>query len=209
MPRSAFWGVSGTIVLIGIAFSVWFGQEGWPQQHVYLAAPVIGSLLVAVGWIVTSLNTITNNERTHTVQLLAAYQRDKETQGRWKIIEEYLPAGTILSPAGVGADYPSDHEIYDAVFEQLNECEYIAIGAMKGVYDNAMLKNDLEDRFVDLYRSVEGYIRAAQAEEGEPEIWEWYCKLCRRWIDERDKRFGQGHYANPYSIFREYKRENG
>jgi Domain of unknown function (DUF4760) len=205
MPRGIFWFVSLIIILFGIAFAIWFGAEGW-SKTVYYAAPIIGSLLVATGWIVTSLNTITNNEREHTLRALSEYHRDQEIKTRWKIIYNYLGSGEILKPSGKNADYPSDHEIYDAVFEQLNACEYIAVGAMKGVYDNAMLKNDLEEEFVDFYKSVKDYIQAAQAEANDFEIWEWYCKLCERWVDERDRRFGKGRYPNPYSLFRELGR---
>lgn len=70
-----------------------------------------------------------------------------------------------------------------------------------------MLKNDLEEEFVAFYRWVSDYIRVAQTEDDE--IWEWYCKLCDRWIRERDKQFGKGRYGNPYSMFREYQGANG
>lgn len=132
VSRNIFWLVSFIIILCGIVFAIWFGAEGW-SKTVYFAAPIIGSLLVATGWIVTSLNTITNNEREHTLRVLSDYHRDNEIKSRWNTIYHYLDNSIILKPPGKEADYPSDHEIYDAAFEQLNACEYIAVGAMKGV----------------------------------------------------------------------------
>jgi hypothetical protein len=41
-----------------------------------------------------------------------------------------------------------EHPVYLAVFDEINASEYVAWGALQGVYDNSLLKSEVEDYFL-------------------------------------------------------------
>ena len=171
MPRIAFWFVCALIIVVGAVASVWFWNEGSATNNTWHAAPVIGSLLVAVGWMVTSLNTIRSSELEYTLTLLGRYRVSAESQSRWEIISDHDPENTVLAPPDGKSDASEDDPVYDAVVGELNESEYIATGALKGVYDNEMLRYDLEPDFLLLYRFAIRYIEFVRVLDGDPEVW--------------------------------------
>lgn len=181
MPKWTFWLVCYLIVAVGATASLWFIDEGWPDKC-YYAAPVIGALLVAVGWMVTSLNTVANNEKEHTLDLIATRRADEKSDERWKLIRHHFPrVDDVLEPRKNNPSYASDDELYSAVDKELNDGEFIAVGAFRGVYDNAMLRNELELQFFKLQKVAELYISDVRARDKDDEIWICFSKLCADW----------------------------
>jgi hypothetical protein len=181
MSKTWLWFVCGVIVAVGIGATAWFVVEGLSASptNAWHAAPVIGSLLVAVGWMVTSLNVIRNRELEYTLRILADYRVSPESKTRWEIINGFLETKQTLSLKG-----NEDEPISGAVDGELNDYEFIASGAVRGIYDEAMLKYELGSDFLLLYRLAERYIQEFQADNDDTEIWEYFCKLCKKWIAE-------------------------
>lgn len=186
MNKRFFWPLCSFILGVGVTAAIWFAVEGWTKlaHDDWHTAALLGSLLVVVGWIVTSANTLRHNELDLTLRVLDKRRSDQESTRRWSIINNYKPGRYVLKPPGPGADYPSDHEIYDAVWNEINSCEYISIGGIKGIYDDAMLRNELESDFLLLHRFSKEYIKWEQANLHDPAIWENFDKLCQRWGGE-------------------------
>jgi hypothetical protein len=178
-----FWVVCGLIVATGLTASVSFMVEGLPghDTNTWHAAAVIGSLLVAVGWMVTSLNNIRSRELEYTLRLLANYRVSPESKNRWAIINEFLKTGQTLSLHGNKGE-----PICDAVSGELDDYEFIASGAMQGIYDNKILRYELRSDFALLYGLAEQYIQEIQVDDEDPEIWEYFCALCKRWAEATD-----------------------
>ena len=181
MPKWVFWLVCYLIVAAGISASLWFIDEGWPDKC-YYAAPVLGALLVAVGWMVTSLNTASNNEKEHTLDLIARRRADEKSEKRWELIHQYFPGqDDVLEPRKNKPSYASNDDLYLAVHKELDDGEFIAVGALRSVYDDTMLRNELELQFLKLYKVAELYIPDIQERDKDKEIWICFCKLCRNW----------------------------
>jgi len=183
VSKTWFWVVCGLIVAIGLTTSVWFMAEGQPghDTNTWHAAAVIGSLLVAVGWMVTSLNNVRSRELEYTLRILANYRVSPESKKRWEIINEFLLTGQTLSLEG-----NKGQPICDAVSGELDDYEFIASGAVQGVYDSKMLRYELRLDFALLYGLAKQYIQDIQVDDEDPEIWEYFCKLCKRWDASRD-----------------------
>jgi hypothetical protein len=183
VSKTWFWVVCGLIIAIGLAASVWFIVEGLPghDTNTWHAAAVIGSLLVAVGWMVTSLNNIRSRELEYTLRVLAEYRVSPESKKRWGIINEFLKTAQTLSLRSNKGE-----PICEAVSGELDDYEFIASGAVQGIYDNKMLRYELRSDFTLLYGLAEQYIQEIQAEDEDPELWESFCKLCRQWLAEQE-----------------------
>jgi hypothetical protein len=65
----ALWTLYGLALAIAVGASCWFISEGWPDKG-YYAAPIIGSLIFSIGWIVTSENTIRNSQKDQTIKIV-------------------------------------------------------------------------------------------------------------------------------------------
>jgi hypothetical protein len=181
MPKWIFWTICGVIILFGLGISAFFAYEGRPDKC-YYAAPVLGALLVAVGWMVTSVNTTKNSERDHTLKLIASRSADKEIDRRKTHIHRYFPGATDTLPLpGELAEYPKEHEVYSMVFKEINASEYIAWGYLRGVYDKEMLRNEVEIWFLKLHVLSQTYIPFIRQSFGDDEIWASFCKVCLKW----------------------------
>jgi hypothetical protein len=190
MQRWLFWTICGLIVVVGTGATILFAAEGRPDSY-YRAAPILGSLLVAVGWMVTSLNAITNAETEHTLNLISQRAANAESKSRRDKIYKCFPNDDDVLPLpGESREYPKDDEIYDVVFNEINTSEYIALGALRGVYDNQMLRNEVESSFLKLNTLGKRYIPYIRETFNDAEIWEYFTELCDKWANERKKHPG-------------------
>jgi hypothetical protein len=182
MPKALFWVICIVIIAFGLTIASFFAFEGKPNAY-YYAAPVIGSLLVAIGWIVTSANTLKNNERDHTLKLISERAVNEEAKARRNLIYERFPNDdNVLPLPGETSEYPDGkHAIYLAVFEEINNNEYVAWGALQGIYDTALLRNEIEDYFLKLFTLGSRYIPYIRRSFGDDEIWEHFSRLCIKW----------------------------
>lgn len=178
MSRLSFRLACGLILLIGLVASGWLIYEGYPG-NIWHAAPIIGSLLVAAGWMVTNLNTMRSNEIEHTLKLLERYGLSTESIRRWDIINSYDPETTVLEPPGEYVTVPRDRDAYEALDGELDDCEYIATGVLKGVYDDKMLRHELEQSFFTLYRFGRKYIAHERLED--KLYWIRFTTVCEKW----------------------------
>jgi hypothetical protein len=178
LPKWLLWPIYLTTLLIGLATIAWLFS--WPN-HSYYAAPVIGSLIVALGWIVASENTIRNSQHDQTIKAILSL-KGPENERCWKLILKDLPgANDVLALPDSGLIYSESNRLYDAVDNLLNEFDFIALGARKGVYDRRMLRSALENDFITLYDLAANYISHTQRVEGDGEIWLDFCRLSTSW----------------------------
>lgn len=170
------------IVVFGLATAAFFAFEGRPNAY-YYAAPVVGALLVSTGWIVTSANTIKNVERDHTLKVISEHAADEKSKVRRELIyKEFLEDAEILPLPGESERYPDgEHPVYLAVFDEINASEYVAWGALQGVYDNSLLKSEVEDYFLKLSVLGSRYIPYIRRSFSDEEIWEHFSRLCAKW----------------------------
>jgi hypothetical protein len=187
----ALWTLYGLALAIAVGASCWFISEGWPDKG-YYAAPIIGSLIVSIGWIVTSENTIRNSQKDQTIKIVTATNHNHKAD--WGIVYRYLPgADDVLALPGESSVYPdAKHELYTAVDALLNDFDFIAVGALSGVYDRPLLENSLEPDFSTLYGLARRYIRYTQESEDDFEIWRPFCTLSERWYSVAHGRSPRG-----------------
>jgi len=176
----------GVALAIGLSTAGWFISEGWPRAC-YIAAPIIGSLLVAFGWIVTSENFIKHNKRDQVLKNLT--DSGERNQTRWDLIYRYLPgANDTLPLPGETAAYPNaNHELYKTTDTLLNDYDFLAFGAEEGVYDERLLRAAMQPDFSLLYFTAERYIKHIQDSQNDPEIWAPFCRLTKRWDSDSRK----------------------
>lgn len=180
MTRWQFRGICWLIVVVGLAGVGWTTYEGFPQHNTWHAAALLGSLLVAIGWMVTSSNSIRSTEREQTLRVLSEYNSNETRDERWHVIVAEAPNDAMLRPPG-SATEDRDVPIYGAVYNELNACEYISIGALRHVYDDEMLRYALSPDFLRLYRFAQQYIVYVRREYRDPEVWECFTSLCDKW----------------------------
>jgi len=179
--------IYAALVVVGVGVSVWLAFEG-PSPSSWHAAPVIGSLLVAIAWMVTAQHTVQVSMRDHTLGVIRECQRD-EAKRRWALIGKYLPhKQAVLELPGESPEYGSpDHEIYRAVEDQLDAFDRIALGAKYGLYDDAMLKSALKTTFRELHDLADRYIKYKQDSENHAEIWRDFSDLREKWSPTDDE----------------------
>jgi Domain of unknown function (DUF4760) len=144
-------------------------------------------LIVAIGWIVTSENTIRNSQRDQTIKIVTSTNHTHKAE--WAIVYKYLPgADDVLALPGESSNYlDRKHELYAAVDDLLNDFDFVAVGALCGVYDRTMLRNNLEPDFTTLYDLARRYIRYTQESEDDFEIWRPFCRLSENWRKASDR----------------------
>jgi hypothetical protein len=173
MQRNLLTRIYGAIGLFALAFLIAFALEAWryPSSGAYWhIAALIGSIIIAAGWIVTSENTVKNNARQHTITVILDYDRNPQHDKNWAVIIKYLPgADDILGPP-TASGIPDDHALYKAVNGELDYLEFIALGVLSEVFDNDMIKSAFQVDFITLYQTAKPYIDYERQTDGE--IWD-------------------------------------
>ena len=128
MRRRVLWPIYGLVLLAtGLAIYILYVQEQSQPAHQYWhIAALGGSLILAIGWIVASENTVRNAQRQHAITISLAYEYDRKSAERRRVIRKYLPTGLtqlVPDPAAKPEPIPpySDvaHELYEAIDYEL------------------------------------------------------------------------------------------
>jgi hypothetical protein len=156
----------------------------FPNSAYWHVGPFLGSVLVALGWMVTSENTIKNSQKQQTTNLTLHYDSNAISQGHRKTINQYIPQPEKLIPNG--AKIPpytdSNHELYVAVDYELNTYEFIALGVRREVLDADMIRESFESKFKAFYSQTAAYIGHTQEQYGS-DTWNQFVWLCNEWND--------------------------
>lgn len=170
------------IAVFALVFLIGFGLEAWrnPSTGAYWhVAALIGSIIIAAGWIVTSENTVRNNARQHTITVILDYDKNPQHDRNWKIIVRYLPgADDVLGPP-LTSGLPEDHELYSAVDAETDYLEFIALGVLNEVFDDVMIKSAFQVDVMTLYQTAKPYIDYTREED--VDVWDAFCRLAPEW----------------------------
>jgi hypothetical protein len=151
-----------------------------PDGAVWHAATFFGSILVTIGWVVTSETAIRSSKRQHTITLITQHAFDPKRGENRDIIKRYLPTyQTRLTPQI--ADFSDEtHPLLKAIDLELNFYEFLAVGAHRDDLDERLLRESLYGQFSNFYRQNIDYIKYWQA-IGEGSTWSHMTKMYVRW----------------------------
>ena len=172
-----YFGVCALIVL----FIVFLSQDT-PARYL---APFLGSVLITIGWIVASENTIKNAQRQQSVSIVLYYNGDKVGQKHRATIVEFLPdPKTILQPGGELPSFGDEgHPLLRAIDYELNFFEFVAVGVRREVLHEGLIKDSFYTNFLQMRDSCRQYIAYVQGRYG-PTVWVHYSWICDKWGKE-------------------------
>lgn len=184
MRRATLNAIYFYIAVVALAALAAFLLEAWrnPASGAYWhVAALVGSIIVAAGWIVTSENTVRNNARQHTIAVLLKHD-EEDANKRWKLINQALPGDSVLGMDCMLIETKQTWaELYDAVDLQINTYEFIAMGIVEEVFDEPMMLNTYRNDFLSMYNLAEPYIANARAGVNSTDVWDNFCEVCVKW----------------------------
>jgi hypothetical protein len=198
--RLIYW-VAASIALGSLAGLAYEAQQAGSGNYYHLA-PLIGSLLVALGWIVTTQTMIKTNMRQHTITVMLHYDSANVSQQHRKVIIEYLPEpNSVVVPGDKIPSYDTEnHPFYEALDYELNQFDFMGNGVFSGVLDEELLRGSLDSKFLYYYTCAKPYIDYTQGIYGK-RVWGSFCALCERWKSHPLAAESDEVPGNPYSIF--------
>ncbi|HZV76378.1 MAG TPA: DUF4760 domain-containing protein [Candidatus Babeliales bacterium] len=192
--------------IIAVGSSTWIGYEAGvnPGGNYWHLAPIIGSVLVALGWIVTTQTMMKTNMRQHTITVMLHYDTANVSQRHRKLIIEYLPSlESLVVPGDRIPTYDDEGSpFYEALDYELNYFDFMASGVFKQVLDEQLLRDSFNSKFLYFYRCARPYIDHVQNTYGNERIWGNFCSLCEKWEKTPVVTAYQNIIGNPYSMFR-------
>lgn len=190
MPRRLLFPIYAVAFFGSIAALIFLAYP-WPHYpqstpavdwHGAVAA-LIGSLIVAIGWIVSSENTVRNAQRQHTITVMLKFEYDAEAQKRHETFRKYLPDPQMrVQPGDAIRDFndPQAHELLAAVRADLNFMEFIAVGVQCEALDRRMVKKSLRLSFLFTSWRYRPYMDHQQRTR-DADIWKAYRTLAEEW----------------------------
>ena len=170
----------------------------WGHPSLAYLGPFFGSILITIGWMVTSHITVRNAQRQHTVTIISHYNEDKSSQEFGSLIVKYWPDATTPIAPRDGADNAADyncrqipsfdaayHELFAAMDYELNALEFMSVAVFNETMDEQMLKDSLKTRFTLSRKLMRLYIEARRQQYGTT-IWCNFSALCDKWENESD-----------------------
>lgn len=151
--------------------------------NLWHVAAFAGSILITIGWIVTSANVTKNSQRQHTISAALAYNNNRTVSEHWKTIRRYFPDETAVLEPGVNRVPPYQdrtHPLYRAIDYILDEYEFMALGVNTEAFDAYMVDNAMGYKFAYFYKQMRNYIEHCRRTAGN-ELWLEYTSLCDRW----------------------------
>ncbi len=187
MRRGTLWLIYGLVLAgSGLAIYVLYAQEQSESPHQYWhIATLVGSLIIAIGWIVASGNTVRNAQRQHAITISLAYEYDAKSAERRKTIRRYLATGRTQLIPSQGSDPPIPpysevaHELYEAVDYELNFMDFIANGVLSETLDNTLIRNGMQSQFFYRYYQAKPYVQAVRRQNRR--IWSSFVEICDEW----------------------------
>jgi Domain of unknown function (DUF4760) len=177
--RRRFWvylavGVAVTAVLYPL-FQEVFESGG----KLWNAAPFLGSILVTIGWIVTTEANIGNSRRQHTITLITQHAFDPTRAANRDIIKQTLPTYRTKLTATM-ADFTDETlPLLKAIDLELNFYEFLALGMTSGDLDERLIHRSLRGQFVNFYQQMEAYIDFWRAKDRR--TWIGLATMYTRW----------------------------
>ena len=151
------------------------------SDQIYRLAPFIGSLLVAVGWIVTSEVNIGNSRRQHTITLITQHAFDAQRAANRDIIKQSLPSFRTRLQPGPTIDFDDENAtLLKAIDLELNFYEFLAVGVASGNLDERLIRESLGSQFKAFYIQVEAYIAHWRAKNDK--TWRELSRMYTRWL---------------------------
>jgi hypothetical protein len=177
-------GLYCSAAVIAVGSTVWLGLDANNNKIGYWhLAPLIGSIIVAIGWIVTTQTMIKTNMRQHTITVMLHYDSAYANQKLGEVIIEHLPTpddlvvpGDKIPPYGTETD-----KFYRALDFELNRFDFMATGINSGVFDEGLIRRTLNSKFLYYYRCARPYIDYVQGTYKNKRIWGAFCAICEKW----------------------------
>ena len=128
--RGRYWDYLG-VAALAAAVLYPLVRETAQSGQIWHAAPFFGSVLIAVGWIVTAEVNIRNSKKQHPFMLITQHLLDPNRAKNRATIRTVLPTyKTKLTPQMVDFD-DENHEVIKALDVELNFYEFVAVGARR------------------------------------------------------------------------------
>jgi Domain of unknown function (DUF4760) len=178
--RRRYW-VYALVIAAAIAILVPLIKEAMgPNGQIWHAATFFGSILITVGWIVTSEINIGNSRRQHTITLITQHIVDHGRAINRDIVREYLPSYTTkLSESRCLKFSDENHRLLKAIDLELNFYEFVAAGVDRNDIEERLLRLCLRGQFCCFYEQCSDYIDHWRAKNAN--TWCHINRMYRRW----------------------------
>jgi hypothetical protein len=169
------------VALIAVAVLVPLLAETMrPGGEVWHAATFLGSVLITIGWVVTSETAIRNSRRQHTITLITQHAFDPNRGRNRDIIKKYLATYQTRLTKEIVDFSDERHELLQAIDLELNFYEFLAVGAATDDLDERLLRQSLHSQFCNFYLQNLDYIKHWQA-LGSGSTWSQMSRMYVRW----------------------------
>ncbi len=156
--RRRFWVYVAVGIAAGAVLTLLYKEIALPDGKFWNAAPFLGSILVTIGWIVTSEVNIGNSRRQHTIALVTHHAFDPTRAANRDTIKQTLPTYKTKLTATM-ADFGNETlPLLKAIDLELNFYEFLALGMASGDLDEHLIRRSLRGQFVSFYQQTEDYI---------------------------------------------------
>ncbi len=186
------------LFIIILSFGLFVGwMTCWPKITFFKQPPplfnatnwlfLIGAFSAMVGWIVSSMVTIRNSIKQHTINTLLQSRLSATYMEKAKFINKtfFTPEGKLLPFSKEDITNTEKEEEREALTYVLNYFEFIAVGIRHGDFDEAVMKQTLRGILVNAYLFSEAYIKQGRGEENgkvtKPKVLEHLTWLYHRW----------------------------
>jgi len=178
--RWRHWVYVGVAILVGVVLSPLLRETRAPDGAIWHAATFFGSILITVGWVVTSETAIRNAKRQHTISLITSHMSDPTRISNRKVIKKALPTyDTKLTLDKAGSFDDETLPLLEAIDMELNFYEFAAAGIQSDDIDEALLRECLRGQFCNLYRQNEDYINHWRSKRSL--TWQHLSAMYQRW----------------------------
>jgi hypothetical protein len=157
--RRRHW-VYAAVGLLAALISAWLIREDLrgPDGQFWHAAPFFGSVLITVGWIVTSETAIRNSKKQHTIGMINQHRFGSIRDNNLRTIQKYLPSYTTIFTRSIVDFDDEKHELLHALDAELNFYDFAAAAVEKDDVDEALLQECLHNQLLNLFEQAGDYI---------------------------------------------------
>lgn len=143
--------------------------------------PALGVLLAASGWITSSIVTIRNSVKQHTINTLLQTRLSATYQDNADIVKKNIKGCSPHAPAPIDTIRASE-EVEIAVEYLLNYIEFMSVGIRHGDLHEAVLKDSMRGIVTRYTAIVQAYIDERRKSNG-PRTYQHLLWLRNRWKD--------------------------
>lgn len=176
--RHWIYAVVAIVALVIAAFLIRADMQD-PTERLWHAAPFFGSMLITVGWIVTSEMSIRNSKKQHTIGLINQHRFGAIREKNLTAIQKILPTTDAILTSGVANFDEEGNESLRAIDAELNFYDFAAAAVRRDDIDEALLQACLHGQLTNLYKQTELYINHWRKKD--PLIWCDVVRMRNRW----------------------------